>query len=257
LYELLATKATQDQQIINAENELMIAKIGLAQTLLIKDYVNFDIADDVYEIQMSEVMNSSPEQIANRAKEVVNDIKVAEANRDIAVNDVALARTAYAPRISAFFGYNTRWAESIPLPFEQQIYLFDGTSVGFQMSVPFLNGFSSRARVQRAKVNEERSNLLLEQATLDLERNVYQAYNDMINAQKSYEATQKTAEARKLAYDFAKSRYDIGMSNAFEMNQSQILYVNAASDVARAKYDFIFRVKVLEFYFGIPIIQKP
>ena len=94
------------------------------------------------------------------------------------------------------------------------------------------------------------------QAELDLERNVYQAYNDVINAKKSFEAAQKTLDARKLAYDFAKERYEVGLMNSFDFSQSSLTFENAQSEVLRTKYDYIFRTKILEFYFGIPLIQK-
>ena len=64
-----------------------------------------------------------------------------------------------------------------------------------------------------------------------------------------------TLEARQEAYNYAKEKFAVGMLNAFDLNQSQSLFVNAQSEVVRTKYDYIFRVKVIEFYFGIPIIK--
>jgi outer membrane protein len=65
-----------------------------------------------------------------------------------------------------------------------------------------------------------------------------------------------TLEARQEAYNYAKEKFAVGMLNAFDLNQSQSLFVNAQSEVVRTKYDYIFRVKVVEFYFGIPIIKN-
>jgi len=73
---------------------------------------------------------------------------------------------------------------------------------------------------------------------------------------KSFEAAQKTLEARKQAFDFSKERYDVGLLNAFDYSQSTIALENAQSEVIRTKYDYIFRTKILEFYFGIPLIKK-
>jgi outer membrane protein len=78
----------------------------------------------------------------------------------------------------------------------------------------------------------------------------------VLNAQKSYEAAVKTAEARKLAQNFSKERFDVGLLNSFDYSQALLTYENAQSEVIRTKYDYIFRIKLLEFYFGIPIIQK-
>ena len=228
----------------------------MCQTLLIEDYANFDISDETIDLPLSNVSNETQEAILAKAKESAKDVKIAMSNVDIAKKDVAISRSSYLPTLSGFFGYNTRWAESTPFNFMDQLSLFDGTAIGLQLNVPILNGFATRGRVQRAKINQERTEFQLKQAELDLERNVYQAYNDVINAKKSFEAAQKTLEARKQAFDLSKERYDVGLLNAFDYSQSTIALENAQSEVLRTKYDYIFRTKILEFYFGIPLIKK-
>jgi outer membrane protein len=256
IYELQATDASQEQQIVNTESALLIAKIGLCQTLLLEDYTNFDISDEVMDLPMTNITNETQESILEKARESVKDVKIAMANVDVAKKDVALSRSSYLPTLTGFLGYNTRWAESIPFNFIDQLTLFDGTAVGLQLSVPIFNGFATRGRVQRAKINQERSEFQLKQAELDLERNVYQAYNDVINAKKSFEAAQKTLEARKQSFNFSKERYEVGLMNSFDFSQSTIAYENALSEVLRTKYDYLFRTKILEFYFGIPLVKK-
>ena len=256
IFELQATDASQEQQIINSENALLISKIGLCQTLLIEDYVNFDISDEVIDLPISNVVNETQEAILEKAKESVKDVKIALSNVDVAKKDVGISRSSYLPTLTGFVGYNTRWSESPVYNFIDQLSLFDGTALGLQLNVPIFNGFSTRARVQRAKINQERSEFQLKQAELDLERNVYQAYNDVSNTKKAYQAAQKTLEARKQAFDFSKARYEVGLLNAFDFSQATIAYENAQSEVLRTKYDYIFRTKILEFYFGIPLIKK-
>lgn len=257
LYELLANDASQKQQIIAAENQLFLSKLSLAQIMLLKDYYQFDVADEGFEVPLTAIYNETPDNIAKKARETVNDIKVAQGALDVARKDLEISRSGYYPNLTAFAGYNTRWAQSIPFPFNQQVYLFDGTTLGFQLSVPVLNGFSTRARVQRAKINIERNEYLLEQADLDLEQTIYQAYNDLIAAKKGFEAANATQAARKLAFDFSRERFNVGLLNSLDFNQSSMLYENAQAETVRAKYDLIFRIKVLEFYFGLPIIEKP
>lgn len=256
IYELRATDAGQEQQIINAQNNLLISKVALCQMLLLEDYVNFDIAEQEFNAELSSVLEENPQSIFAKAKQTVNDIKVAAQDVEISKKDVQISRSAYLPTLTGFVGYNARWSESTPLSFQDQIYLFDGTAIGLQLSIPILNGFSTRGRVQRSKISQERSQYLLKQAELDLETNVYKAYNDVVNSKKLYEAAQKTSEARKFAYQFSKERFDVGLQNSFDFSQSSIAYENAQSEEVRAKYDFIFKTKILEFYFGMPIIQK-
>lgn len=130
-----------------------------------------------------------------------------------------------------------------------------GHSFGLSLSIPILNGLTIRNNVDRSKIALERSKITLQQQELTLETNVYTAYTDAQGALKTYEAAQATLEAREGSFNYAKERYEVGLINVFDLNQAQTLYVNAQSEVLRTKYDFIFRTKILEFYFGIPIIQ--
>ncbi|WP_299776970.1 TolC family protein [uncultured Formosa sp.] len=262
LLEIKATDATQIQQIIAAENDLFITKIGLAQLLQIADYQNFDIAEEDYGLFPDSILEEDASTIIKKAKEEVYDVKIAEANLELAEKDLELTKTSYYPTLSAYMGYSTRWSSTNldfitgeQMGFFDQLSTFDGTSFGVQLSVPIFNGLTTRNNVKRSQVNVERSKYLLEQANLDLESKVYQAYNDAKNAKKSYEAAMQTAEARKLAFEYAQERYSVGLSNAFDFNQSAITFENAQSEVVRTKYQYIFKVKVLEFYFGIPIDQ--
>ena len=256
IFELQATDATQEQQIISTENALLISKVALCQTLLLEDYATFDISDEVIDLPISNITNETQETILAKAKESVKDVKIALSNVDVAKKDVSISRSSYLPTLTGFVGYNTRWSESTPFNFADQLSLFDGTAVGLQLSVPILNGFATRGRVQRAKINQERSEFQLKQAELDLERNVYQAYNDVINAKKSFDAAQKTLEARKQSFNFSKERFEVGLMNSFDFSQASFAFENAQSEVLRTKYDYIFRTKILEFYFGIPLIKK-
>ena len=256
IYELQATDATQQQQIINTENTLFISKIGLCQILLLEDYASFDISDEVFDIPLTNISNETQETILVKARESVKEVKIALSNVDLAKKDLAISRSSYLPTLTGFVGYNTRWSESTIFNFADQLSLFDGTGIGLQLNIPVLNGLATRGRVQRAKINQERATYQLKQAELDLERNVYQAYNDVINARKAFEAAQKSLESRQQAFNFSKERYNVGLQNAFDFSQSTLALENAQSEVIRTKYDYIFRTKILEFYFGIPLLKK-
>jgi len=260
LLEIKATNATQLQQIIQAENDLFISKLGLAQTLQLENYETFDIVDIDYVLISEDILLNSPKEIIEKAKDVVNDVKIASSNLELAKKDVEIAKSNYFPTLSGFVSYNARWSSSQSNPFTgeeitfvDQLYLFDGTAIGLRLNVPIFNQFNTRNNVKQRKINVERLENQEKQAILDLESTVYQAYNDALNAKKSYEAALKSEEARRLAFNYAKERYEVGLSNAFDLNQSQTQFDNAQSDVIRTKFNFIFSTKVLEFYFGIPI----
>lgn len=262
LLEIQATDATQKQQIIQAENALFISKLGLAQTLQLEDYDSFDIVDVDYGLIPDTILDESPKAISDKAKTVVNDVKIANSNLELAQKDLELAKSALYPTLSGFVSYNTRWSSTQTNPFTgenisfiDQLYLFDGTAIGLRLNVPIFNNFRTSNDIKRNKINVKRLELQKKQAELDLESTVYQAYNDAVNAKKAYDASLKVEEARRLAFNYAQNRYEVGLSNAFDLNQSRVQYDNAQSDVIRNKYDYIFKLKVLEFYFGIPILE--
>jgi outer membrane protein len=270
LLDIKATVATNNHAIVTAENALLISKLSLAQLLQLDNFQDFDIADANYDAKESITLLQTPAAIFAKAKEERIELKIAKTNLEIAERDLKIAKGAYQPSLQGFYSLNTRagysdrvigfngttpiLAPALPL-FEQ----FDnnkGHSFGFQMNIPILNGFSVRNNVDRSKIALNRSKIAFNQQELDLERNIYTAFTDAKGAMKANESAIITLEARQEAYNYAKEKFAVGMMNAFDLNQSQSLFVNAQSEVVRTKYDYIFRVKVIEFYFGIPIIKK-
>lgn len=255
LLEIKATDASEKQRIAVAENTVKISLISLAQLLLIKDYSNFDIAETQYDIVENEVASMEVSKIIANAKNTRSEVKIARENLNIAEKDLQISKGAYYPTLSAFFGYNTRYADNDPLqkPFVEQLYLNDGIGYGLQLNVPIFNGFSVRSNVKRSEINRKNSEYLLEQAELDLESNVYQAYVDAQGSRKAYDAAVVAMESQEMAYQYASDRYDVGLTTAFDLSQSKLRYDNALIEVNRTKFDYIFKLKVLELYFGVPV----
>lgn len=267
LLEIEATAAAQQQQIINAEGSVLLAKINLAQLLQITDYENFQIASETFEVPLSSILDNSAKAIFDKALTFRNDIKLSESNVALAEKDVKIAKGAYAPTLSAFFQYGTRYSDATEIPgivggdtirfvpdFTDQLWLFDGISYGAQLNVPLFNGQRTRNSVKRSEINLEKARLQLVQDKLDLEATIQQAYVDVTTSRKAYEAAGKTLEARELAYAYARERYAVGLTNAFDLNQAQARVEDAEAEHIRTKYEYIFRLKIIEFYFGLPIV---
>ncbi len=252
LLEIKANMANEKQQIAIARNTVKIALINLAQLLLVKDYENFQIVDEGYELVSNEVANQPVASIIASAEENRPELKIAEQNLAIAQKDVQISRGAYYPSLSAFFGYDTRSDNDFSeRSFTTQLYQNDGIGYGVQLNVPILNGLATRNNVARSKINLERRKYQLEQAKLDLESNVYQAHVDAQGALEAYEAAQEVVKSQELAFDYAQQRYDVGLTNGFDFTQAKQRLDNAIIELNRAKYDYIFKLKVLELYFGI------
>lgn len=254
LLEIQATDASEKQKIAVAENTVRISLISLAQLLLIKDYSTFDIAEEEYDIVEDGIATMDVSEIITNAKKTRSEVKIAEENMNLAEKDVQISKGAYYPTVSAFFGYNTRYANNDPLEhtFIEQLYLNDGIGYGVQLNIPVFNGFAVRGNVKRNEINLRNSEYLLEQAKLDLESNVYQAYVDVKGSRKAYDAAVVALESQELAYQYAKDRYDVGLTTAFDFSQSKLRYDNSKIEVNRTKFEYIFKLKVLELYFGVP-----
>lgn len=254
LLEIKATDAGEQQSIVNAENQIKLSLISLAQILLIKDYENFDIEDEGYGI-VDSISDKPVSEIIESAKQNRSEIRIAEQNVELAQKDVQIAKGALYPSVSAFLSYDTRFTNRDPRDFINQLFVNDGIRYGFSLNVPIFNGWNATANVKRNKINLERSRFQLEQAELDLESNVYQAYIDAKGTLKAYEAAQSALESQELAYEYATARYDEGLTNAFDFSQAKLRYDNAKINLNRTKYDYIFRLKVLELFFGIPATE--
>jgi len=252
LFEIEANLALSEQNVIMAENGYQLSKLSLSQLLMFGDSDNFDIADDNYEIPKTDILNKDAKERLEEAMKNRNDIKLAETNLEIAIKDQQISKSALLPSASAFYSYNSRVIMDAPTSLKSQFDLNAGESIGLQLNIPIINGWSSRAGIKKSKLNVLRSKNLLDQTKMDLENTIYQALNDAKGAIKSYEAAKKSEIARKTAYEYAKERFENGALNTINYFQAQQLFETAQSELIKAKYDYIFKIKVLEFYFGIP-----
>ena len=287
IFELDATIASQQQAVVQAQNNLRLTKINLAQLLLITDYENFDIAVEAFDVPFPQILDETPKAIFEKALSDRNDIKLSLTNLEISKTDIEIAKTSLQPSLSAFYSYSTRISYSDrltgtgvfnqfpigtvaatgqevvtqveqrgvigPSSFVDQLQTNDGHNFGIQLSIPILNGFSAKNNVKRSKVNLMRFENQFEQQKLGLESTVNQAYNDAKGAFNFYKAAQKTVIARNDAYQDATKRFDAGVMNSFEFTQIKQRYEASVSDELRAKFDYVFKLKVLEFYFGLKL----
>jgi len=271
LLDIKATVASDTQKVIAAENALLISKLSLAQLLQLKEFDDFDVVDDTNIKGENNIMAQTPTAIYEKAKEERTELKMAKTNLEIAKKNVSIAKGAYQPTLQGFYNFNSRVSYAdVPLynnsgqiigtqsppSFFSQLSDNKGQSIGAQLSIPIFNGFSARNNVERSKVNVEKSKIAVEQQELDLQRNVYTAFTDAKGGLNAYESSLAALDARQEAYNYAKEKYAVGMMNSFDFNQSQTLLSAAQSEVLRTKYDYIFKIKILEFYFGIPIIKN-
>ncbi len=143
------------------------------------------------------------------------------------------------------FNYNTHMT-----PFGKQLDNNFRQTVALSLSVPLFNGWNARRNVEQAKVSIESQKLNVEQTKLQLRQDVYKAYADATASARQYYASDKAVSASQTAFDFSTKRYDLGLINIVEYLTTQNSLTQAKAKMLNAKYDYIFKVKLLEFYEG-------
>jgi len=291
LLDIQATLANDEQNLIITQNNVRLALLSLAQLLQLEDYNNFEVAEsEISTLPLVNLGDYSVDQIYETALQNRYEIKVAEANIEIAESDIKIARASKQPTLSGFYNWNTRASnrdqiigseidpddpfrvigvvegtgQNVLAPNNTLILggpdgFFDqlgdnrGSSFGLSLSIPVLNGFRASNRVKRAEIFYEKQKYQLDQEELDLQKIIHTVYADALGALKLYEATQISVDAQNESFRYAQEKFDVGVLNSFDFSQIKNRVVKAESDFLRAKYDFIFKVKLLEFYYGIPV----
>lgn len=270
LLDVEANIAADEQRVVQAKNALLISKLTLGQLLQLDKPDEFDISENEYTFEVSDILIRKPSDIVNEIKDNRIEYKIGKANIEVAKKDISIAKSAFQPTLSAFYGIDTRigyedvarfdpalgFVVSPAPPFINQVRDNLGQSFGLALNIPIFNGFAIKNNVSRATVGLKQQELAFDQQKLDLERNIYTAHADANAALTAYQSAKKANDARKLAVDYAKERFNIGAINAFDLNQAQTLLNNAEAEVLRTKYDYLFRIKILELYFNNPYIKN-
>lgn len=125
-----------------------------------------------------------------------------------------------------------------------------GERVGLNLSIPIFNNRQLRTNWERSKLNAQSIKLQLDQDNLNLQADIYNAYTNAVNAQQRYQSAQKAVEASQKALDFSQKRYDANLLSLFELLTNQNNLNRAKLNAAAAQFEFVFRMKLLEFYRG-------
>lgn len=288
LYDVQAQEANDAVNEVNAENQLDIAMLSLAQLLDIDSVQLFKIARPQISIPDNSLINS-PDLIYSEALTNQPDVKSAQLKWESAEKGREAAAGAIYPKLvlaatvgtgyssgddninasfngyvpGAYAGYtSTPDASSIPvwlpneqysyqlIPLRQQLNDNFNKTIGFQLNIPIFNGLRSNIAYKNAKLNELNAYYNYQTTELNLRKNVQQAYADAVGALKKYYATQKSAQSYKEAYDYVRVKFDAGIATSLDYNTAKTNLEKAESDMLQAKYTYIFKLKVLDYYEG-------
>ncbi|MCM1483257.1 MAG: TolC family protein [Muribaculaceae bacterium] len=232
---------------VNARNDRTLALIDLAQLLNLKDVDGFDIeplpdtrmpllsADDVYANAMSRNHDIRARRLAVAASE----------------QNEKVAATGYLPRLSFNAGLGSSYyrINGVDNPsFGRQMRDNFNKSLGFTLSIPIFDAFSTRNSVRRARVQTLSARLQLEDASQRMFKIIQQAYYQAVAAEKKRAAGLVALDATRAAMLAMQEKYNYGRANATEYEQTKTAYVKAAAEAIQAKYETLLRIRILNFY---------
>ncbi len=253
IYDAEATLSRDAQQVTLAENSFNLSLLSLSQLLQVP-FNGFNVEITDIDSPSEALLYSSINPVLNYALENRNEIKVAEKNIENAVLSTEISKSGYLPSLSFNYGYSSRASftslSDLEANFFDQMNDNRGHSFGLNLNIPIFSRFQNKTAVAKSRIQEENSKLNLEQAKLNLESNIQRAFTDAQAAFKAFEAAKKSLESQSLAFNNSKERYDIGSMTAFDLEQARVQLINAESSLINAKYDFVFKTKVLDFYMG-------
>lgn len=262
LYDMKAQLAKDEVTLTEARNNVNLAMLDLAQSLeLERDGGNFDVLDpdsgDAIEQYMGSIL--PPDHVYDHAVTFKPQIKEQEYLLESQKKMLKVVQAGYYPKLNFGASYSNGYyhysgeGEYNNIPFSDQLKNNGRKTVGFSLSIPLFNRFQVRNNVRSARINIRNRELMMENSKKVLYKEIQQAYYNATAAQEKYNSSGKSVMASKEAFKYAQERYDAGKSTVFEFSEAKTKYAQSLSEQTQAKYNYIFRTKILDFYNGTPI----
>ncbi|MGZ3932200.1 MAG: TolC family protein [Bacteroidia bacterium] len=285
VYDIKAQLANEEVNVINADNNYQLAMLSLRQLMNLDSINNFNIIKPDVEVQSANLMSSSVQNIYETALKNQPSIKSTEYRVMQADKTLAAAKGRISPSLSVtgsvgtgysglakeIAGYNVvnDTLGTIPgygplviqqqnptlrkTPFSTQFKNNVNKSIGFTLSVPIFNGLQTYTGIKNAKLNALNAQYGRELAEQNLYKTIAQAYANARAALNKYAASKSSVDASEQSFTFAQQKFNVGAISAFDFNNAKTRLVNAQSNLLQAKYDYLFKLKVLDFYQGKPL----
>ncbi len=287
LLTIQALQATEELQLVNAENQLRIAYLDLMQLLDLREDIGFEVEVPEVELIPSETIDYSPMQIFDTAAQIQPgilsaDMQVAGAEKSheiarggryprlalsgnvatgysearlrvVDINDVDPKYAGQTGSVEALFAPKFAGVETEVIPFRDQIDENLNRSIGVFLQIPIFNNYQVRSNMNRTQISLENSRLQRQIVRDQLYKTIEQAHQDAHAALQRYRATEKNVQALEESFRYTEQRFNVGMVNTIEYNDAKNRLTAVQSELLQAKYEYVFRVQVLDFYIGRPI----
>jgi outer membrane protein len=286
LLTIEAQQASEELSLINAQNNLELARLTLTQLLEIPTPEGFEIEEPELGLVESPETFLSPEKIYTTALDLRPEIKSAAVKVESSERDLSIARGSLYPRLSLSGSWGSGYSgankvgkdpftTSVPFGYTEsyETVYFDQTgyqsysakafgdqlndnmneTIGLNLNIPIFNGWRSRSSIAQAKIGIANANLDLQLKKNNLYKTIQQAYNDASSALNKHKASRKKVEATSEAFKYSEQKFNVGLINSVDYNNAKKENNNALSELVQSKYDFVFRMTVIDFYLGKPL----
>ena len=283
LYDLKAQLANDNASVINADNNYQLTLLTLKQLLNLDSVNQFNITRPNIEIAQSDLSSLSVQNIYETALNSQHSIKSAQYGLLASEKTLNVAKGKLSPTLSAtgslgtgtselnknvsvnivgaeLAPYITQSGESIyaqkteiittPKTFTDQFNENVNKSVGFTLSVPLFNGLQNITSIKNAKLNVLNAKYTQDLTEQNLYKTIAQAYANANAGLSKYNANKLSVEAAELSFNFTQQKFNAGAISVFEFNTAKTRLQNAQSNLIQSKYDYIFKLKVLDYYQG-------
>jgi len=282
LLEIKSQAANEELNLVNAQNQLETSFLNLTQLLELDSIGNFDIVRPDFSEIDKDLPLKSVDSIFSAAAEVLPRVESAEYNLEAKEKALDVAKGGLSPSLSLSFAYGSRYSsirnkltgyneETIPIgetvsgegviatqrfptysdyAFSDQIQDNANTSIMLSLSIPIFNGLKANYSVDNARVSKLNAEYSLESTKNNLYKDIQSARSDALSAWKKYEAAKKTVKSMEESFKYTKQKFEVGLVNSVEYNTAKNNLTKAKSDLLQAKYEYIFKTRILDFYQG-------
>ena len=250
------SRLAQDQlSVVQAENNYQLALLDLSQLLELPSPEDFHIS--IPDIDSFKTELSLPEEIYAQAMMNKPAIKAAQYRLQGAEKSIRIAQSAYYPQLSFGAGIGTNYYhlsgienEAFHTQWRQNMNKY----LQFSLSIPLFNRFQTRNRVKSARIQHTALAWQLEESKKTLYKEIQQAYYNALAAESKYKSSLSASESAEASFRLMSEKYANGKASATEYNEMRTAWMKALSEGIQAKYEFVYRSKILDFYKGIPLV---
>ena len=257
LLQIKSQLATDNLAVINAQIQLELAKVTLEQLMDIPISDGFEVEVPVMDESLEAVIQTN-EEIYQKSLTVLPQISSASLRTSASMMALKVSQGAHWPRVSLGANLNTNYASSRKkgtvnpegYPFFQQMWDNIGQSFSMGIAIPIYSNRQIKSNIDRAKINLITTQLNEQNVKNVLRKSVEQTYTDMRASVKKYEATKQQVAAVESVYQNAEKKYTVGVMSATDFLIQKNNFTQSQSNLIQAKYDYIFKRKILDFYQG-------